>query len=82
MSKYSIHDDTGLSNDDGPFRSYELIAAGDTLAELLDDACIFAIDQDGGERGQTPLFSLGNGELWRTCMAMIESEIAKTARGA
>lgn len=35
--------------DSGPFRSYELIARGNSIEELLKDAWIFEIDQDGGE---------------------------------
>jgi hypothetical protein len=47
-----MHIETELATehrDCGPWRSYELLAAGDTLEELLADATITEIDQDGGE---------------------------------
>ncbi len=44
-----IHD--VKSNEDGPFRSYDLFAEGETLDELLDSATYCMIDQDGEERG-------------------------------
>lgn len=52
--KYRVSIDTDLGidwADSGPWRSFQLMASGDTREELLEDATIFYIDQDGGELG-------------------------------
>ncbi len=35
--------------DEGPWRSFDLKAEGNSYEQILDDAAIFEIDQDGGE---------------------------------
>lgn len=57
ISKYGIDTDLGVSYQDiGPWRSYQLTAYGDSFNELLEDASISEIDQDGGElAGPYPL---------------------------
>ncbi len=50
ICKYGV--DTNLDTDyqdEGPWRSYTLSAYGDSLEELIADACISEVDQDGGE---------------------------------
>ncbi len=37
--------------DSGPWRSYELQTEGNTELELLENAVVFELDQDGGELG-------------------------------
>lgn len=46
--------------DAGPWRSYHLEAAGNTYEELLTDAYIAEVDQDGGELNFYPLSEAGN----------------------
>lgn len=42
--------DLGIEwQDAGPWRNYEIQAHGSTYAELIEDATISEIDQDGGE---------------------------------
>lgn len=50
-TKYVIdHADLEVDHaDEGEWRSYHLSAQGNTLAELLADAHITEVDQDGGE---------------------------------
>lgn len=59
MSKrYSFETDIldGEEHSDQPWRCYStVVAEGDTLDELLDDATVGLLDQDGGERGDIPL---------------------------
>lgn len=46
----TIDEDLGIEwRDAGPFRSFNLSAQGETLSEMLEDATISEIDQDGGE---------------------------------
>lgn len=48
--KYHIDTDLGIMyQDEGPWRSYELVTSGSTKEELLEDATISEVDQDGGE---------------------------------
>lgn len=50
MRSISVFSELGVEyRDAGPWRSYELTAEGSTYLELLDDATIAEIDQDGGE---------------------------------
>ena len=45
-----IDTDLGIEYQDaGPWRSYHLVAQGATYQELLDDAVIAEVDQDGGD---------------------------------
>lgn len=53
MSKYEISaPDFREYEDEGPWRSLDLYTEGDTLEELLDSACYFMTDQDGGSLGE------------------------------
>lgn len=48
ISKFSVDTYVGVFfQDEGPWRSYHLVAAGDTLTELFETAEIGEIDQDG-----------------------------------
>lgn len=50
--KYNIDTELGVDwCDEGPWRSFHLTASGNTPLELIDDAVIEAIDQDGGTLG-------------------------------
>lgn len=50
MKNIRINTDLGLDyQDEGPWRSYELYTYGESLTELLENATIGEIDQDGGE---------------------------------
>lgn len=49
MKYYKINTDLGIDYQDaGPWRSYVLTAQGTTFKELLKDATIEEVDQDGG----------------------------------
>lgn len=48
--KYSIDEDLGIDyRDCGPWRCYMFASDGNTLEDLLDNASIAEVDQDGGE---------------------------------
>lgn len=48
--KYQIDTDLGIDYADcGPWRSYHLTTDGNTKAELIENATIAEVDQDGGE---------------------------------
>ncbi len=48
--KYNIDQDLGIEYaDEGPWRSYQFTASGDSLLELVEDAQISEVDQDGGD---------------------------------
>jgi len=50
IAKYSIDIDLGVEYlDIPPWRSYNLTACGDNIDQLLNDAMIAEIDQDGGD---------------------------------
>lgn len=66
-----IDADTGLHSDDGPFRSYQLQSEGETLIELLENALIWEIDQDGGEHEGQRVYDYSRGDLVRVCELMI-----------
>ena len=66
-----IDEDTGMGSDDGPFRSYTLQASGTTLREVLDDAIIWEVDQDGGDHEGPTLYGCGP-KLFDRCLDIIE----------
>jgi len=39
-----------MREESGPYRSYEVTTRGNSMHELLENAWVFEIDQDGGER--------------------------------
>lgn len=55
--KYSIEvsDFASPFADYGPWRSHDLSTEGNSLRELIDNAQVFEVDQDGGELGNYPL---------------------------
>lgn len=66
-----ITEDTGLCTECEPlWRSYELNTQGETLEELIDNARIVEIDQDGGDHG---CFDLGEypDRVYKRCMIII-----------
>lgn len=56
--------------DAGPWRSFELGAEGECLANLLDDAGVAAIDQDGGEMYLDKLYDC-SGEIVEAAEVLI-----------
>jgi hypothetical protein len=75
-AKYSIDIDTGHMDDDG--LCYQFVAVGNTLNELIEDACFFKINRDGDERGEIPLLETG-GELWELGLKIIEQGVWESA---
>jgi hypothetical protein len=77
LPKYTIDlVDVGLTAPTpGPFRSLHLSAEGDTFIELLGNAHIVEIDQDGGEGKSYPLADTGDIELLRRCLAVITATL-------
>lgn len=54
--KFSIDADTRVEYcDEGQFRNFQLITEGDNVDQLLDNAQISEVDQDGGELDTYPL---------------------------
>ena len=46
----TIDTDLGIEyQDSGPWRSYRITASGNSVKEMIDDATVEEIDQDGGE---------------------------------
>lgn len=75
--RYSVDTDTGYAHqDEGPWRSYEVVAEGNTLDELIADAHIFEIDQDGGNLNDYPLEETG-GSLHDLAIDAIKLEIER-----
>ena len=66
-----IDEDTGLSNDYGPFRSYRLVTEGGSLEELIENARIYEIDQYGGDHDGEGVEDYGE-ELNEVCVIMIK----------
>lgn len=77
ISKYGIDTDVGISyQDEGPWRSYQLTASGDSLEELLADASISEIDQDGGDLDHYPLEDATN-EIQDEATKLLEELVKK-----
>lgn len=78
MKKYKVDisvDDLGIMYQDaGPWRSYALEAYGDTEEEVLDNAYIYEIDQDGGELNCYNVSS-ANSEVERVAMKLINEKL-------
>lgn len=71
-------DDIGVDfADSGPWRSYALEATGRTLKDLLDDACIFEIDQDDGTLSD---YNLGDAssEVYDAAVEILKKEFNKS----
>lgn len=54
--KYLIEDHELDYDNDGPFLSLRLDTEGDTFEEMVENATITAVDQDGGDRWQEKAF--------------------------
>ncbi len=59
--------------DEGPWRGLHLTASGNTREELIEDAYIWKIDQDGGECGGYPLGEACK-ETYDAAMKVIEAQ--------
>lgn len=71
-----IDEDTGHSNDDCYFRAYHLSTEGSTPKELIENAVIVEIDQDGGDHEGDSIFGYSN-RVIRTCLQIIREELRK-----
>ena len=75
IPKYNIDSDIGIDwQDSGQWRSFNLYATGDSMKELIEEACISEIDQDGGELNSYGLEHASN-EVFKEALAMLKSEI-------
>jgi hypothetical protein len=62
--KYYVEADLDAPYEDcGQFRTYRLDTEGDSLVELLDNAQIFEVDEDGGDVGNFMLYDSGTGPV-------------------
>lgn len=78
-TKIIIDEDTGHSDsDERGFRSFQLIATGVSLWELLEDAHISEVDQDGGDVRQSPLDDYPDAVI-KTCERIIAEAFLKQA---
>lgn len=69
--KYNIDTDLGIDyRDSGRWRSYQLYASGNSEAELMEDATISEIDQDGGDLATYGLEDASN-EVHAACIREI-----------
>lgn len=76
--KYHIDTDLGIMyQDSGPWRSYELNASGSTKEELLEDATISEMDQDGDSLACYG-FGESNNEVSEAVLREIDSAIGDT----
>lgn len=76
LVKYGFENmDTGLMDDGGC--CLELSACGDTLDEMLEDAHIWRIGNNGGECGDYALQDMGGGSDYNDCVEMIKNHILK-----
>lgn len=66
-----IDQDLGIDyRDIGPWRSYQLQTQGDTLQELIENAVISEVDQDGGDLDYYDLGDASN-EIYESGMRLI-----------
>lgn len=79
--KYTLEiDDLGVEYaDSGAWRSYSMEATGTSADELLDNAHIFEIDQDGGNLRDYPLSSVG-GALYKAGARAISEHVEQIER--
>lgn len=74
---YGIDTELGISYQDiGPWRSYHFNTSGDSLQELIDNAVVSEIDQDGGELDCYGIHD-GTYELGSLCLELIHEEILR-----
>jgi len=73
--KYYIDKELGIDwQDAGPWRSFHLTASGCSEKELVEDATIAEIDQDGGELDCYGLDDCGT-EVYETVMDLINETV-------
>ena len=72
--------DIGIDyRDSGPWRYYSLITAGDTLSELMNNAVISEVDQDGGELNSYGLDNASN-EIQDKVLELLTKEIERKVK--
>lgn len=72
MARFSIDQDTGISYEDsGRWRSYQLYASGNDIDELMADAHIAEVDQNGDDINFYPLEESSN-EIYKVSVKIIE----------
>lgn len=75
VPKYWIEQDLDIDYaDNGRWRSYQLYANGDSLAELIKEATISEIDQDGGEIRSYSLHDCSS-EVFNAAIIIIENKV-------
>lgn len=72
-------EDTGHCNDDCFFRSYELSTEGSSREELIDNAVIWEIDQDGGSHDGENIAEYSK-EVFDTCVRIIDRYISEAEK--
>jgi hypothetical protein len=65
-----ITQDTGLCNDSGEFRQFELMTGGSSPQELAENAFIVEVDQDGNDHECHPLSEYCE-RVYQRCMVII-----------
>lgn len=74
---YGIDTELGISYQDcGPWRSYHLETAGDSLEELIQNATVSEVDQDGGELDCYGLDDCSS-QVEKVCLELIHEKISK-----
>lgn len=76
MAKYCIEDYELDFENDGPFLSLRLDAEGDTFEEMVENATITAVDQDGGDRWTEKAFGYSN-SIDDQCELALAEEIVR-----
>ena len=77
QAKYSIEDQELDYDNDGPFLSLRLDTYGDTFEEMVENATITAVDQDGGDRWSEKAFGYSN-SIDNQCEFYLAEEIVRT----
>ena len=76
MAKYCIEDHELDFENDGPFLGLRLDAEGDTFEEMVENATITAVDQDGGDRWTEKAFGYSN-SIDDQCELALAEEIVR-----
>lgn len=75
--QYNIDTDCGVAYEDcGPWRSYQLYSWGNTEAELIENAQISEIDQDGGDL-DTYALEDAPAQIEKVCLRIIQRLVSK-----
>jgi hypothetical protein len=77
--KYSVvEEDIGVNYQDcGPWRSYGVDSFGNSLEELMENATVFEVDQDGGELNCYGIDDCPTQEVYNAVIAELKAEITR-----